>query len=154
MFCTGLVVFPFDPLLALPKKIAFQADVSRKAPFRRRLTMVLMESTATRGNPRKRVAVALVVCLLLAVSMVWAQTPAPGKAPAQTVATGDMTKIEHIILDGKLVEVDPEVESWGVERSLTYAAQNLTQELLTQANGNGRALEAVRTHVAANPIAE
>jgi imidazolonepropionase-like amidohydrolase len=66
----------------------------------------------------------------------------------------DRTKIDHIILDGKLVEVDPEVESWGVERSLTYAAQNLTQELLTQANGNGRAPEAVRTHVAANPIAE
>ncbi len=66
----------------------------------------------------------------------------------------DRTKIEHIILDGKRVAVDPKVESWGVERSLTYAAQNLTQELLTQANGNGRALGAMQTRVAANPIAE
>jgi hypothetical protein len=46
------------------------------------------------------------------------------------------------------------VESWGVERSLTYAAQNLTQELLTQDSGNGRPPEAVMPHLAANPIAE
>src|SRR5262249_51655208 len=40
----------------------------------------------------------------------------------------DRTRIEHIILDGELVEVDLQLESWGHERSLTYAAQNLTQE--------------------------
>lgn len=66
----------------------------------------------------------------------------------------DRTKIEHIVLDGQLVEVDPELESWGHERSLTYAAQNLTQELLGQAQGNGRPPETAMPRVAANPMAE
>jgi imidazolonepropionase-like amidohydrolase len=66
----------------------------------------------------------------------------------------DRTRIEHILLDGELVEVDPEVESWGHERSLTYAAQNLTQELLAQAQANGRPPEAALPRAVANPIAE
>jgi imidazolonepropionase-like amidohydrolase len=66
----------------------------------------------------------------------------------------DRAKIEHIILDGELVEVDDEVESWGHDHSLTYAAQNLTQELLAHANGNGRPSDAAMTRVVANPIAE
>jgi cytosine/adenosine deaminase-related metal-dependent hydrolase len=66
----------------------------------------------------------------------------------------DRSRIAHIVLDGELVEVDPEVESWGHERSLTYAAANLTQELLAQAQGNGRPPGAAMPRVAANPIAE
>jgi imidazolonepropionase-like amidohydrolase len=66
----------------------------------------------------------------------------------------DRSKIEHIVLDGEIVEVDDELESWGHERSLTYAAQNLTQELLGQGQGNGRPPEAAMPRVAANPIAE
>lgn len=66
----------------------------------------------------------------------------------------DRTRIEQILLDGEIVEVDHEVESWGNEHSLTYAAQNLTQGLLAQANGNGRPMEASVNRVVANPIAE
>jgi imidazolonepropionase-like amidohydrolase len=66
----------------------------------------------------------------------------------------DHTKIEHILLDGEPVEVDHELEAWGNERSLTYAAQNLTQELLVQAGENGRPSEAAMSRVSVNPIAE
>ena len=66
----------------------------------------------------------------------------------------DRTRIEHIILDGEFVEVDHEVEAWGHERSLTYAARNLTQELIVQAKGNGRPPEAELPTALTNPIAE
>jgi imidazolonepropionase-like amidohydrolase len=66
----------------------------------------------------------------------------------------DRNRIEHIILDGEFVEVDDELEAWGHERSLTYAAQNLTQELIAQTPGNGRPRTAELSTTLANPIAE
>ena len=41
----------------------------------------------------------------------------------------DRTRIEMIILDGELVEIDPGLETWANERSLSYAQRNLTREL-------------------------
>lgn len=66
----------------------------------------------------------------------------------------DRTRIEHIILDGEFVEVDHEVESWGHERSLTYAARNLTQELIVQGQASGLPAETELSSTLANPIAE
>jgi imidazolonepropionase-like amidohydrolase len=66
----------------------------------------------------------------------------------------DQAKIEHILLDGKLVEVDPSVESWGNERSLTYASGNLTRELLADAQASGTRPRSAAAHGTADPIAE
>jgi imidazolonepropionase-like amidohydrolase len=66
----------------------------------------------------------------------------------------DQAKIERIILDGELVEIDHDVESWGNERSLTYAAQNLTRDLLAHASGNGQPPAATLSAGIPDPIAE
>ncbi len=67
----------------------------------------------------------------------------------------DKTRIETIILDGEIVEIDRNIEAWPNERSLTYASKNLTQELLRDvAAGNGSPGPAAQIPVAGNPIAE
>jgi imidazolonepropionase-like amidohydrolase len=42
----------------------------------------------------------------------------------------DKEKIETIIADGEIVDIDPQLEAWSNDRSLTYAGRNLTQDLL------------------------
>jgi adenine deaminase len=42
----------------------------------------------------------------------------------------DKEKIETIIADGEIVDIDPQLEAWANDRSLTYAGRNLTQDLL------------------------
>lgn len=67
----------------------------------------------------------------------------------------DPARIEQIILDGQLVEADPEVESWGFDRSQTFAARNLTRDLLTQTQANGHhPPQGAAMSVFPNPIAE
>lgn len=63
----------------------------------------------------------------------------------------DRTRIETIVLDGEIVEVDPEVETWPNERSLTYATRLLTQKDIRE----GRPQEQPpAVAVVGNPIAE
>jgi hypothetical protein len=81
----------------------------------------------------------------------------------------DHDKIETIILDGDIVEVDRSVKSWPNKPSYTYAGRYLTQEIAREAmggDGNGRAggdyateratvpTNASPTNLPANPIAE
>ena len=49
----------------------------------------------------------------------------------------DRTRIETIILDGEVVEVDRDLESWPNEQSLTYAIADLTQEELVARRPRG-----------------
>jgi imidazolonepropionase-like amidohydrolase len=66
----------------------------------------------------------------------------------------DPRRIERIVLDGQFIEADLEVESWGNERSLTYAAQNLTRDLLARAEDDGPLEGPVVPLGVTNPIAE
>ena len=54
----------------------------------------------------------------------------------------DKQKIEHIILDGQIVEIDPGLDSWRNQPSLTYAGRHLTQQIARDSiAGNGRGRE-------------
>jgi imidazolonepropionase-like amidohydrolase len=65
----------------------------------------------------------------------------------------DRERIDSIILDGEIVEIDRDLESWPNERSLTYADRNLTQELVrTGAAGGGEIT--TRAELARAPMAE
>jgi imidazolonepropionase-like amidohydrolase len=65
----------------------------------------------------------------------------------------DKTRIETIVLDGEIVEVDRDLESWPNERSLTYTDKNLTQALVrTAAAGSPSSVPAIQ--LVGNPIAE
>lgn len=61
----------------------------------------------------------------------------------------DKKRIETIILDGEVVEVDPALPSWTNEPALTYSTRMLTQELVQ--SGNGAAAEGTATF---DPIGE
>jgi imidazolonepropionase-like amidohydrolase len=87
---------------------------------------------------------------------------APGKLADLLVVDGDPSeditvlqdknRIETIVLDGEIVEVDRNVETWPNERSLTYATRLLTQKDIR----GGRAPEEAPAvvGVVGNPIAE
>jgi imidazolonepropionase-like amidohydrolase len=62
----------------------------------------------------------------------------------------DRTRIETIVLDGEIVEIDREIETWPSERSLTYATRVLTQKDIRE----GRPQEEPAVAVVGNPIAE
>jgi imidazolonepropionase-like amidohydrolase len=62
----------------------------------------------------------------------------------------DRSRIEMIILDGELVTIDPELQAWPNESSLTYAQRSLTQDLVRSKAWDG----AAAGHPARNPIAE
>jgi imidazolonepropionase-like amidohydrolase len=62
----------------------------------------------------------------------------------------DRSRIELIILDGEVVTIDPELQSWPNESSLTYAQRSLTQDLVrAEAWDDG-----VAGRLARHPIAE
>lgn len=63
----------------------------------------------------------------------------------------DKEKIETIIADGEIVEIDPHLESWANERSYVYADRNLTQELV---QGGAPPAPAAPLQVVGHPIAE
>lgn len=65
----------------------------------------------------------------------------------------DRTRIENIILDGQLVEIDPELDSWPNERSLTYAGSMLTQDLV-RSKADEPLTAAPASAMASDPIAE
>ena len=81
--------------------------------------------------------------------------------PSQDIAVlQDRTKIEQIILDGAVVEIDRDIESWPHQPSYVYANTYLTQET---AKGGGRPPRAAipappgpdsATRVPGHPIAE
>jgi imidazolonepropionase-like amidohydrolase len=88
---------------------------------------------------------------------------APGKLADLLVVDGDPSeditvlqdkvRIETIVLDGEIVEIDRNLASWPNEESLTYAHRNLTQELVrTAAAGQPAATPLVP--VTGNPLAE
>ena len=62
----------------------------------------------------------------------------------------DRKRIEKIILDGNVVEVDDSLPSWSNERSMTYAGGMLTQEVVRR----GEPGPLVPPAAAFNPIAE
>jgi imidazolonepropionase-like amidohydrolase len=64
----------------------------------------------------------------------------------------DKDRIETIVLDGEIVQVDRNLETWPNERSLTYAARLLTQKDILEGRVDDRAAPAVA--VVGNPIAE
>ena len=65
----------------------------------------------------------------------------------------DRERIETIILDGEIVTVDRNLESWPNERSLTYAARNLTQELVRDGSAPTAPLTS-RAELARTPLSE
>jgi imidazolonepropionase-like amidohydrolase len=88
---------------------------------------------------------------------------APGKLADLLVVDGDpsedirvlqdRSKIETIVLDGEIVEIDPELESWPNERSLTYATRRLTQKDIREGRPEGEP-PAAPVAAVGNPIAE
>jgi adenine deaminase len=88
---------------------------------------------------------------------------APGKLADLLVVDGDPSeditvlqdrgRIETIVLDGEIVEIDRNLDSWPNEQSLTYAQRNLTQELV-RANGELPGATTPLLHLAGNPLAE
>jgi imidazolonepropionase-like amidohydrolase len=62
----------------------------------------------------------------------------------------DKERIETIIADGEIVDVDPQLEAWANDRSLTYAGRNLTQDLLRY----GAPAPPPTVRVVGHPIAE
>lgn len=64
----------------------------------------------------------------------------------------DRTRIETIILDGEIVEIDRETESWPNEPSLTYSHRSLTRDMTLAPGEHSAAPPLGRTF--ANPIAE
>jgi adenine deaminase len=59
--------------------------------------------------------------------------------PSQDIAVlQDRTKIEQIILDGAVVEIDRDIESWPHQPSYVYANTYLTQETAKGALGSDR----------------
>jgi imidazolonepropionase-like amidohydrolase len=62
----------------------------------------------------------------------------------------DRSRIEMIILDGELITIDPELQAWPNESSLTYAQRSLTQDLVRSKAWD----DAAAGHPARNPIAE
>jgi imidazolonepropionase-like amidohydrolase len=73
--------------------------------------------------------------------------------PSEDIAVlQDKTRIETIILDGEILEIDPDLESWPNEPSLTYAQRNLTQELVRTAAAGSTPAPLIQ--LAGNPIAE
>jgi imidazolonepropionase-like amidohydrolase len=63
----------------------------------------------------------------------------------------DKEKIEVIIADGEIVEIDRQFESWANDRSLTYANMNLTQDMVKP---GAQATPPPAVHMVGNPIAE
>ena len=63
----------------------------------------------------------------------------------------DKDRIETIIADGEIVEIDRQFESWANDRSLTYANVNLTQDLL---KSGAPPTPPPTVHMVGNPIAE
>ncbi|WCB96692.1 Imidazolonepropionase [Baekduia alba] len=74
--------------------------------------------------------------------------------PSQDIAVlQDPARIETIILDGEVVDVDRDLESWSNESSMTYTHGYLTRDVVSAAGaGEPPAMPIVRTR--ANPIAE
>lgn len=66
----------------------------------------------------------------------------------------DRHRIETIILDGEIVDVDRDLEPWPNEPSLTYATQNLTQDLVRRGGSDGSPLAEPVVPVLGNPLAE
>ena len=64
----------------------------------------------------------------------------------------DRTLIETIILDGEIVEIDRELESWPNQPSLTYSHGSLTREMTLTPSDDSAPPSLPRTFV--NPIAE
>jgi imidazolonepropionase-like amidohydrolase len=88
---------------------------------------------------------------------------APGKLADLLVVDGDPSedirvlqdkrRIETIVLDGEIVEIDRNIETWTSERSLTYAARVLTQKDIRDGRPPDEAPAAVAGAIG-NPIAE
>jgi imidazolonepropionase-like amidohydrolase len=88
---------------------------------------------------------------------------APGKLADLLVVDGDPSedirvlqdraRIETIVLDGEIVEIDREIETWSSERSLTYATRVLTQKDIREGRPPDEAPPAVAGAIG-NPIAE
>jgi imidazolonepropionase-like amidohydrolase len=88
---------------------------------------------------------------------------APGMLADLLIVDGDPTeditviqdkeKIETIILDGEIVDVDRNLEPWPNEASLTYATRSLTQELLRRGPDGATDVEPAMPLIG-NPLAE
>lgn len=65
----------------------------------------------------------------------------------------DPARIETIILDGEVVDVERDLESWSNESSITYTHGYLTRDVVRSA-GNGEAPSVPIVRTLANPIAE
>jgi imidazolonepropionase-like amidohydrolase len=73
--------------------------------------------------------------------------------PSETISIlQDKSRIQTIVLDGEIVEIDPDLEPWPNERSLTYSTRRLTREETLVLEDAEPA--ATLTEVIGNPIAE